>query len=154
MTLDSRSLLLKAQGLHVKVGIGQSADEEKIESSASEAERSGMAEVTFYSDAISLVGDLRSGKIDAAVRGDLGSNPSMKAVRDIFGISKVLRAALMEPLGGTMFVLAPVGIDEGWSLSEKIKLAELSAGLVRTLGENPAIAFLSGGRNSDLRQNG
>lgn len=122
----------------------------KAESSASKACDLGYGTVDIYHDPVKLAKDLYEGKIDAAVRGDAPSNDAMGAVRDIFGISKVLRAAMMQPKGGRLFLLGPAGIDEGWTVPEKVQFAKLGAELFRKIGIEPVIGIMSGGRSSDI----
>jgi predicted methyltransferase MtxX (methanogen marker protein 4) len=48
-----------------------------------------------------------------------------------------------------MFLFAPVGVDEGWTVAQKVELAERGAMLLRRMGIEPRIGMLSGGRRSD-----
>jgi putative methanogen marker protein 4 len=114
-----------------------------------EAENAGFSNVTLYEDPLLMARHLKGGRIDGAVRGDLDSNGAMAAVRETFGVKKVLRAAFMEPPGGRMFLLAPVGIDEGWDVGEKLELARLGHRLLGKLAIRPIIGIMSGGRSSD-----
>jgi len=71
----------------------------------------------------SLVGDLVSGRIGAAIRGSLPANETLSALKAATGVDHLERAALLETADGRTFFLAPVGIDEGWTVAEKIVLA-------------------------------
>jgi len=133
----------------MRIGIGVGKEREKVRRSRDQAVSSGLAEVIVYDDPLALAEDLINRRIDAAVRGDLGSNDAMAAVRSVFGVGKVLRAAFMEPPGGRMFLLAPVGIDEGWTVQEKLEMARLGDRMLRQLGITPRIGIMSGGRSSD-----
>jgi putative methanogen marker protein 4 len=135
--------------LKARIGIGAGTDGTKAERSKAEALRYGFTTISIYDDAESLALDLREGRLDAAVRGDLDSNWAMSAVRSAFGVSKVLRAAFLEPVGGRMFLLAPVGIDEGWAAEEKLELARLSVRMMRSLTSHPVVGVMAGGRSSD-----
>jgi len=129
----------------MRVGLG-AADASKAAFSSEGAPSD--IDVITYGDAAKLAADLRSGSIDAAVRGDLGSNAAMAAVRREFGVSKVLRAAYLRPPQGRMFLLAPVGVDEGWTVEEKVELGRLCAG--SWPGGSPQVGVMSGGRSDDL----
>ncbi|HPP45528.1 MAG TPA: LytTR family transcriptional regulator DNA-binding domain-containing protein [Methanomassiliicoccaceae archaeon] len=122
---------------------------EKAKRAKEEAEDSGFADITLYDDARKLAEDLLNERIDAAVRGDIDSNRAMGAVRKAFQVPKVLRSAFMQPRDGRMFLLAPVGIDEGWTIAEKVEIARLSVRLMRRLDMEPKVGFMSGGRASD-----
>ena len=107
--MQSSDLLTIVADRQARIGIGVGADRTKVERSRDDAERAGFTGVSVYDDAERLALDLRDGRLDAAVRGDLDSNKAMAAVRSAFAVSKVLRAAFLEPIGGRMFLL-----DPGW----------------------------------------
>ena len=56
----------------------------------------------------------------------------------------------METNDGRRFFLAPVGVDEGWSLQQKIMFIEKGRDLCRKFGLNDSVSVLSGGRLGDL----
>ena len=47
-------------------------------------------------------------------------------------------------------MLAPVGIDEGKNIEEKVELAIQAANFLQYLGKMPKIAILAEGRKDDL----
>lgn len=147
--LTSESLLSGVKNKSARIGIGLGADKGKVLRSRAEAERAGFSNIILYDDPVLMARDLRDGRIDAAVRGDIESNRAMAAVRETFNVNRVLRAAFMEPRGGRMFLLAPVGIDEGWSIEEKLELARRGQMVLGRLGIRPVIGIMSGGRSSD-----
>ena len=147
--LTLESIRLRAQRSGLRIGLGVGVDVEKAKRAKMEAEDLGFADVLLYNDARQLAEDLLNGRIDAAVRGDIDSNRAMEAVSRSFQITKVLRAAFMQPREGRMFLLAPVGIDEGWTIAEKVEIARLSDRLMRRLDIEPQVGFMSGGRASD-----
>jgi putative methanogen marker protein 4 len=90
---------------------------------------------------------LASGEIDGAVRGNLPAARSMRALADQFGI-RVRRLALLQ-VSGWAFLLGPVGIDEGESMSDRLDLLTGGAHLLQEMGISPKAAVLSGGRLED-----
>ena len=128
----------------VRVGIGRGTDRGCVERSAEAFDG-----VSIYDDADSMVSDLMAGRIDVAVRGDLTSESMIPAVRRHMGLSGLERAVLMQPIEGRMFMLAPVGIDEGWDDSNKVDIAERASDLATRIGMDPRIAVMSGGRDDD-----
>lgn len=130
----------------VRVGIGVGKDRSSVESSAS----AFPGNVTIYDDAEALVDDLISGSIDAAVRGNMSSSVVLPILRDRLGLSELERVVILEPVGGRLFCMAPVGIDEGWTKSQKLGLVRGSMPLLRALGLGNRVAVMSGGRESDL----
>ena len=113
------------------------------------AEALGYGTTTLYSDPVLLATDLREGRIDAAVRGDLDSKEAIAAVKQVFGLKKVLRMALLQPRGEGIFFLAPVGVDEGCNVEEKTELARRGAEMLDKIGIEVKVGVMSGGRSSD-----
>lgn len=147
--ITSDLVLSKARSSGMRIGIGAGTDERKVNESRDKAVAKGYGDVVIYHDALLLARDLHDGKIEAAVRGDMGSNQAMAAVRSVFGINKVLRAAFLEPVGGRMFLFSPVGIDEGWTVEEKVELARLSVRTLKPIVSTPVVGIMCGGRSSD-----
>ena len=84
---------------------------------------------------------------DAFVRGSLGASIVMAEIKHKY--ENIYRAALLE-VDGNKFFLAPVGIDEGDLLSQKIQIIKLATELLPKMGMVPKIAVLSGGRAEDV----
>jgi len=97
-----------------------------------------------------LVEALMEGTIDAAVRGTLPSNATLRALRQATGVDHLLRIALLSTRGGQRFLLAPVGVDEGWTVEEKVELVERGRGYLATFDLPGEVAVLSGGRHGDI----
>lgn len=131
----------------VRVGIGRGSD-------AGNVERSVLAmdghDIRIYDDPNELVSDLVSGRIDAAVRGDMSSSMLLPILKKGLGLKGLERVAFMEPRGGRLIILSPVGIDEGWTEDQRFDLAVRSADLARRVGMGSRIAVMSGGRCEDV----
>ncbi len=148
--LTPEHIFQRAAANHARVGIGLGEDSRKVKKSARGAERHGYAEVITFDTAKGMIDALRHGEVDAVVRGDLSANQAMAEVKTQFSLDHLLRAALMQPKGGRMFFLAPVGVDEGWSVEQKLEFVRCSAPLFRQLGIPMRAGALSGGRIGDL----
>ena len=98
----------------------------------------------------SMVRALMEGEIDAAVRGSLPSSGTLRALKDATGVDHLLRIAILSTSAGKKFLLAPVGVDEGWTVAEKVELAERGRGLAARFGLSGEVAVLSGGRLGDV----
>jgi putative methanogen marker protein 4 len=98
----------------------------------------------------SMIRDLMAGRIDAAVRGTLPANQTLSILRKATGVRRIERAALLETAQGKKFFLAPVGVDEGWAVQEKIELAQKAQELAIRFGLPQKIGILSGGRSGDI----
>jgi len=86
-------------------------------------------------------------KAQAYVRGSLGASQIMARLRNRY--KEFYRASFIE-IKGHKFFLAPVGIDEGDHLEQKLQIIELGARFLEKINIKPKIAILSGGRVQDL----
>jgi len=150
MMLTAETILSMAENPEVRIGIGTNHNSKKVEASIAVAMEKGYGQVEAYTDPDRMIMDLLEGEIQAAVRGDMGSNEAMGAIKAGFGVERVLRVAALEPRDGNLFFFGPVGIDEGWDLEEKMNFVSLGAELLERLGVEPAVGVLSGGRLSDI----
>jgi len=98
--------------------------------------------------AADLVDLLARGKIDGAVRGNVSASRAMRSIARTFDVT-VRRLSILI-LQDWCFFLAPVGIDEGDSISDRLNLAVLGAEYLRKIGIEPRVSILSGGRLEDL----
>ena len=97
-----------------------------------------------------LVDDLKSGVIDAAVRGTLPANATLKALKKAMGVDHLERIALLETVHKKKFLFAPVGVDEGWTIAEKVALIKKGREIAKRFGLSDKTGVLSGGRLGDI----
>jgi len=97
-----------------------------------------------------LIDDLMDGAIDAAVRGTLPANTTLKALKTAAGVDHLERIALLETVNGKKFLLTPVGVDEGWTVPEKLELIRKGRIIARKFGLAEKVGILSGGRLGDV----
>jgi len=152
-----------------KIGIGIGADTEKVIDSACRVTVScdifcyvkpGTANVPPGHPRVrlvesetpesALVSDLMTGAIDAAVRGTLPANATLQALKISAGVDHLERIALLETAGGKKFLFAPVGIDEGWTIADKLALIRKGRVIARRFGLSEKVGVLSGGRFGDV----
>jgi len=100
-----------------------------------------------------LVHDLASGTIRAAIRGTLPANSTLSALKRAFSVDHLERVALLETADGRKFLLAPVGVDEGWSVGEKVTFVKKGRAIAEKFGLPGRVAVLSGGRIGDVGRN-
>jgi putative methanogen marker protein 4 len=97
-----------------------------------------------------LINDLTAGRIDAAVRGTLPANSTLKALKIAEGVDHLERIALLETVQGKKFLLTPVGVDEGWTVPEKLELIKKGRRIAQKFGLSQKVGVLSGGRLGDV----
>ncbi len=130
-----------------RVGIGRGTSHGNVERSVLAMEGH---DIRIYDDPNEMVSDLAAGRIDAAVRGDMSSSMLLPILKKGLGLSSLERVAFLEPRGGKLIILSPVGIDEGWTEEQRYELAVRSADLARRVGMGTKIAVMSGGRCEDM----
>jgi putative methanogen marker protein 4 len=96
-----------------------------------------------------LITDLMEGRLDAAVRGTLPSNETLRELRQQTGVPHLERIALLETQDGKKFLLAPVGVDEGWTVEQKCELVRKGKQIATAFGLEGDTGVLSGGRKGD-----
>lgn len=89
---------------------------------------------------------LMNGEVDAAVRGSLSASLIMSKLKQIY--PELYRASYIE-FKAKKFLLAPVGIDEGETVAQKLQIAVLASNFMEAEGVKPHIAVLSSGRPND-----
>jgi len=97
-----------------------------------------------------MIDDLCNGTIDAAVRGSLPASHTLALLKQRIGVPSLERIALLETASGKRFLLAPVGVDEGWTVAEKISLIERARPMAEAFGLSTRIGIMSGGRIGDI----
>lgn len=134
----------------VKVGIGCAPDSKYVETSVRTLNNPN---VIIYRDPQKLADDLADGTIGAAVRGDMASARLLPLIRKSLGLDRLQRTVIMG-YRGKVIMVAPVGIDEGWAVEDRVTMAERSEALMKRLGcGDVRIAVMSGGRNDDVGRN-
>jgi putative methanogen marker protein 4 len=93
-----------------------------------------------------LLNLLLGGDVSAAVRGSLSASHLLARLRENY--PELCRASFLESQGH-MFLLAPVGIDEGDTLKQKERIVHHGAQFLKQMGLEPKVAILSGGRPQD-----
>ena len=94
--------------------------------------------------------------IDAVIRGSLKASKVIKAIKELRSDKVINRTTYINTKDDDNFskdyefLLAPVGIDEGNNIEEKIILAVQAADFIQYLGKKPKIAILAEGRKDDL----
>jgi len=140
-------ILRKNVSKDITVGIGAYTDVKKI---TQIVDNFDLCPLRILKEEETALLALKRGDIDCLVRGTLRSAHFLRAMQKVFEIDTHYRIALLGTTDQKYFLLAPVGIDEGESLQDKIKLAEYGNDFLSTLNIEPRISILSGGRWDDI----
>jgi putative methanogen marker protein 4 len=163
----TRIIERRAGEKHLRLGIGAGSErKDYLKKILQAVEKVDFAEVIIVSNVKSVKGEfevytsdkvesdlvrmLRDGSVDAVVRGTCRANLFLSEIKRQFNRDKVGRLALLKTPFGHEFFFAPVGIDEGNSLADKVFLINEGIGIAEKLGVNLRIGVLSGGRRSDV----
>jgi len=165
--IEKRSIANKA-----RVAIGVRDPTEKMLASAEAAQDAGFAQVVLVGNKQEIegigtdleivdtdnpekvLGDLLASKeVDAAVRGTAHASETLAHLKEVLGMEKLHRLALLTTNNEIPFFLAPVGIDEGNDVADKIEFIRLAVEHTRRFGIEPVVGILSGGRLGDLGRN-
>lgn len=159
----------KALSNRARVALGVRDPTTEVLHSAEDAHSAGYAEVILVGDKDTIdkfgtslnvvdtqdpetvLGDLlAAGDVDAAVRGNAKASATLSHLRSVLGMERLHRMAFLLSEQGHPFFLAPIGIDEGNDLGDKVELIKLGAECIRKFGIEPTVGILSGGRRGDL----
>lgn len=90
-----------------------------------------------------LVSLLVSGNVDAAIRGTAKASDSLSNLKKACHIDKLHRIAILLTKDGNPYFFAPVGIDEGTTMEDKIEFICLGTHLLNRLGVSPHVGLIS-----------
>ncbi len=141
--------ILKGPFPDVRVGVGICGDK----TCAEKYEKTFPGKIVIYDDPKQFADDFCEGKIDAAIRGNMSSSVLLPLIRDGLGLKELERTVILETANGKMICVAPVGIDEGWTVEQKLNLVRRSVPLLKKLGMGGKVAIMSGGRMDDMGRN-
>jgi len=132
-----------------KIGIG-GKKEDAIKKSIERAKKDKIGDLQAFDDPQSLVSALKCGNIDAALRGSLWAKPTLDILKSELNVARIMRIAFFAMEDERIVLLAPVGIDEGHSLEDKLKLIIHGSLLLSKFDVKAKVGVLSGGRIEDL----
>ncbi len=130
----------------IAIGIGKNNNMIKA---ANIFEQSHNVNIKLINSDDELVSAILNDEIDAVVRGSLAASGVIKEVKKHF--PDISRATFVHG-DGHEFLLTPVGIDEGTTVDEKLKIAVNCGKFLRKLSKEPKIAVLADGRKGDYRR--
>ena len=90
-----------------------------------------------------LISLLISGKVDAAIRGTAKASDSLSNLKSACKINKIHRIAILLTKDKNPYFFAPVGIDEGTTLEDKVEFICLGTHLLKRLGVSPHVGLIT-----------
>ena len=139
--------------IRIVAGLGEN---ENIIKASNELNEIDDLEITLVKTEDELIEAFKNLEIDAVIRGSLKASKVIKAIKEFKSDKTINRTTYINTEDDESFskdyefLLAPVGIDEGKNIEEKIILAVQAANFIQYLGKKPKIAVLAEGRKDDL----
>jgi putative methanogen marker protein 4 len=147
--------LAKKNCARIGIGVDNSKDSQKIiQNSIKTATAQGYAEVCSYDSPKELISALKTDEISGAVRGTLSAKETLDDLKREFKLVSLYRTALICVEEKYCFFLAPVGIDEGIFIDERLQFIKLIDSLFQRLNATSKTAIISGGRLDDYGRSG
>ncbi|MBO7716720.1 MAG: methanogenesis marker protein Mmp4/MtxX [Methanobrevibacter sp.] len=139
--------------IRIVAGLGEN---ENIIKASNELKDIDDLEITLVKTEDELIEAFKNPEIDAVIRGSLKASKVIKAIKEFKSDKTINRTTYINTEDDESFskdyefLLAPVGIDEGKNIEEKVTLAIQAANFIQYLGKMPKIAVLAEGRKDDL----
>ena len=139
--------------IRIVAGLGEN---ENIIKASNELNEIDDLEITLVKTEDELIEAFKNPEIDAVIRGSLKASKVIKAIKEFKSDKTINRTTYINTeddenfSNNYEFLLAPVGIDEGKNIEEKVTLAIQAANFIQYLGRMPKIAVLAEGRKDDL----
>lgn len=139
--------------IRIVAGLGEN---ENIIKASNELNEIDDLEISLVKTEDELIEAFKNPEIDAVIRGSLKASKVIKAIKEFKSDKTINRTTYINTedeegfSNNYEFLLAPVGIDEGKNIEEKIILAVQAANFIQYLGKMPKIAVLAEGRKDDL----
>ena len=139
--------------IRIVAGLGEN---ENIIKASKELNEIDDLEISLVKTEDELIEAFKNPDIDAVIRGSLKASKVIKSIKEFKSDKTINRTTYINTEDDESFskdyefLLAPVGIDEGKNIEEKIILAVQAANFIQYLGKKPKIAVLAEGRKDDL----
>lgn len=132
--------------LMIKIAVGVGKNKNIITSCDIFKNEHENVEITFVDNDNDLVNAILDENIDAVIRGSLPASSVMKQLKSKF--KDISRATYINGKDIEL-LLTPVGIDEGETLEDKLKIAINCGEFLKKQSKTPKIAVMASGRKGD-----
>ncbi len=139
--------------INIVAGLGEN---ENIIKASNELKEIEDLNITLVKTEDELIEAFKNPEVHATLRGSLKASKIIKSIKELKPDCKINRTTYINTCDDENFskdyefLLAPVGIDEGKNIEEKVELAVQAANFLQYLGKMPKIAVLAEGRKDDL----
>ena len=139
--------------INIVAGLGEN---ENIIKASNELKDIEDLNITLVRSEDELLEAFKNPEVHATLRGSLKASKIIKSIKELKPDCKINRTTYINTSDDEgfskdyEFLLAPVGIDEGKNIEEKVELAIQAANFLQYLGKMPKIAILAEGRKDDL----
>ena len=139
--------------INIVAGLGEN---ENIIKASDELKDIEDLSITLVKTEDELIEAFKNPEVHATLRGSLKASKIIKSIKELKPDCKINRTTYINTSEDERFskdyefLLAPVGIDEGKNIEEKVELAIQAANFIQYLGKIPKIAVLAEGRKDDL----
>ena len=139
--------------INIVAGLGEN---ENIIKASNELKDIEDLNITLVKTEEELIDAFKDPEVHATLRGSLKASKIIKSIKELKPDCKINRTTYINTSDDERFskdyefLLAPVGIDEGKNIEEKVELAVQAANFLQYLGKMPKIAVLAEGRKDDL----
>ena len=139
--------------INIVAGLGEN---ENIIKASNELKDIEDLNITLVKTEEELIDAFKDPEVHATLRGSLKASKIIKSIKELKPDCKINRTTYINTSDDERFskdyefLLAPVGIDEGKNIEEKVELAVQAANFMQYLGKMPKIAVLAEGRKDDL----
>ena len=139
--------------INIVAGLGEN---ENIIKASNELKDIEDLNITLVKTEEELIDAFKDPEVHATLRGRLKASKIIKSIKELKPDCKINRTTYINTSDDERFskdyefLLAPVGIDEGKNIEEKVELAVQAANFLQYLGKMPKIAILAEGRKDDL----
>lgn len=139
--------------INIVAGLGEN---ENIIKASNELKDIEDLNITLVKTEEELIDAFKDPEDHATLRGSLKASKIIKSIKELKPDCKINRTTYINTSDDERFskdyefLLAPVGIDEGKNIEEKVELAVQAANFLQYLGKMPKIAILAEGRKDDL----
>lgn len=130
----------------IKITVGLGENKDILKACEIYKKENSNVEIKLVDNDNDLVNAILDKNVDAAIRGSLPASSVMKQLNKKFG--DISRATYINSKD-IEFLLTPVGIDEGKTVDEKLKIAIHCGEFLKKQSKKPKIAVMASGRKGD-----